>query len=241
MSTAIINSIINIIYPPVCAGCNKPNYNNIINNYICNECFYGIKRHIPPFCLKCGRSLSQIKSINKGACAACAERQYYFDEAWSVCKYEGTIKDLIHKFKYSQKIQYKEIFQNLFEEFLGAFNILKDIDFIIPIPLHPTRLREREYNQSQILSSLISGIIHKPVVSDILARRRNTKSQIELDEKTRIRNIADCFAIKKSHWLKSKSVLLVDDVLTTGITLSEAAKTIKALNPYKISILTLAS
>jgi len=241
MSIAIIDSIINIIYPSVCAGCNKPNYSDINSKYICNECFYSIKRHVPPFCLKCGRGLLEIKNINKGICATCSNRQYYFDEAWSICKYEAVIKELIHKFKYSQKIQYKEIFQKLFKEFLDAFNVLRDTDLIIPIPLHPTRLREREYNQSQILSSLVSEIIHKPVVSDILVRRRNTKSQIDLNEKTRIKNITGCFAVRNSNSLDSKSILLIDDVLTTGITLSEAAKTIKELNPYKISILTLAN
>ena len=241
MLIATMESIINIIYPPICRGCNRPNYNKENDGYICNECYYGIKRHTPPFCLKCGRGLTEIKSMRQGVCSTCLNRQYYFEEAWSLCSYEGIIKDLIHRFKYSQKIQYKTIFQNLFKEFLKAFNILRDIDLIIPIPLHPTRLREREYNQSQILASIVSETIHKPMASDILIRLRNTKSQIDLDEKTRIKNITGCFAVKNRGLLKSKSVLLIDDVLTTGVTLSEAAKVIKEFNPRKISALTLAS
>ncbi|MDD5351952.1 MAG: phosphoribosyltransferase family protein [Candidatus Omnitrophica bacterium] len=151
------------------------------------------------------------------------------------------IKELIHRFKYNQKIQYKTIFKNLFEEFIATFNILRDVDLVIPVPLHPVRLREREYNQSQILACMISEIIKKPVAEDILVRIRNTKSQIDLDEKSRINNISGCFAVKDGIKIQSKSILLVDDVLTTGITLSEAAGALKELNPCKISALTLAS
>jgi ComF family protein len=115
------------------------------------------------------------------------------------------------------------------------------VDFIVPIPLHPVRLREREYNQSQILSAIVSEIIKKPVCTDLLLRRKNTKPQIELDEKKRIKNISGCFAVKNHGQVESKSILLIDDVLTTGITLSEAARTIKQFNPRRIWALTLAS
>jgi ComF family protein len=238
---AIIESIINIIYPPVCVGCNKPNHNSESNIYICNDCYWGIKRHVPPFCLKCGRGLSQIENIQSGICSTCLNRQYYFDEGWSICSYEGTIKELIHRFKYSQKVQYKTIFKELLVEFFKAFNILRDVDLIIPIPLHPARLREREYNQSQILASIVSEIINKPVCCDILIRRKNTKPQIDLNEKKRVKNISGCFAVKNPDRVLSKSILFIDDVFTTGITLSEAAKTIKEFRPKKICVLTLAS
>jgi len=211
------------------------------NCYICDRCYLGIERQTPPFCQKCGRGLAQLKSIQKGICATCSNRQYYFQRALSVARYEGVIKNLIHKFKYNHKLQYTAIFRVLFKEFLDAFKVLDDIDLIIPIPLHPTRLREREYNQAQVLASLVSEIINKPVESNILIRLRNTKPQIDLDEKTRIKNISGCFAIKHSGCIRSKSLLLIDDVFTTGTTLSEAAKAITEFKPNNISVLTLAS
>lgn len=238
---AIMDSIISIIYPTVCAGCNKPNHNNEKNIYICNECYYSIKRHVPPFCQKCGRGLMQTKDIYSGVCSTCQNRKYYFNQAWSICSYEGVIKDLIHKFKYNQKEQYKAIFENLFNEFFETFNVLSEIDLIIPIPLHPARLREREYNQSQILASIVSKIINKPLGSGVLIRRKNTKSQINLNEKKRIKNITGCFDIKNSKEILNKPILLIDDVFTTGITLSEAARVINEFHPKKISVLTLAS
>jgi ComF family protein len=241
MLKPLIESVVNIIYPPICAACNNPNYGDGNGGHICSECYFDIKRHVPPFCLRCGRGLREIKSIQNGVCPACLNRHYDFQEAWSLCSYEGITKELIHRFKYNQKIQYKTIFENLFREFFATFQILRDIDFIVAIPLHATRLREREYNQSEILAQIVSEIIQKPVVSDILVRLRNTKSQIDLDEKNRVKNIKGCFGIKNTARLNSKSVLLIDDVLTTGVTLSEAAKTIEESNPSKISVLTLAS
>ncbi len=242
MPMAIIDSIVNIIYPPICAGCGRIHHSHRENNInICNECYFGIKRHSPPFCIKCGRGLSEIININQGICPSCLNRQYYFDEAWSICAYEGIMKDIIHKFKYNQKIQYKNIFYDLFSEFIGAFNILKDIDLIVPIPLHPTRLREREYNQSQILASIVSQIINKPVDSRVLIRLRNTKPQINLNEEKRIKNIGGCFSVKPNSNIEAKTILLIDDVLTTGITLSESAKVIKELQPKRITVLALAS
>jgi len=241
MPKTIIESIINLVYPPLCVACNKPNHKKENKGYICDECYYDIKKHIPPFCLKCGRGLVEIKNICDGICSTCLNRQYYFQQAWSICRYEGIIKVLIHRFKYNQKIQYKTIFKNLFKEFLEAFNVLNNVDLIMPIPLHPLRLREREYNQSQILSSIVSEIIQKPIASDILVRLRNTRPQIDLDEKMRVKNIMGCFAVKSHIGLKSKSILLVDDVFTTGITLSEAARVIKEFNPSRIYGLTLAS
>ncbi len=142
MLKTIIESFIDIVYPPICVTCKKPNYLKENQGYICHECYSKIKRHIPPFCLKCGRGLRNMESISSGICAGCINKQYYFHKAYSICVYDTNIKELIHRFKYNQKLQYKTVFENLFREFLQNFNILRGIDLIIPIPLHPVRLRE---------------------------------------------------------------------------------------------------
>ncbi|MDD5291584.1 MAG: ComF family protein [Candidatus Omnitrophica bacterium] len=241
MLKTILESFINIVYPPICVTCNKPNGLRENQGLICHECYYGIKRHIPPFCLKCGRGLNSLESISSGVCRGCAKKHYYFDQAYSMCVYDGPIKELIHRFKYNYKLQYKTVFENLLKEFLQSFNVLRDIDLIIPIPLHPVKLREREYNQSQILAAMASQILQKPVGSDILSRSRNTKPQIDLKEEARMKNIHGCFTVKNGDKVKSKQILLVDDVLTTGTTLSEAARMLKQHQPEKICVLTLAS
>ena len=241
MLNTFSKSIINLVYPPICVGCNQPCFEENTNIYLCQNCYLDIARHTPPFCSKCGRGLTDTKSIQNGICSRCTNRIYFFDKAWSICRYEGLIEELIHKFKYNQKIQYETIFKQLFNEFLGAFKVLDGIDLVVPIPLHPTRLREREYNQSQILANIISQTINKPLALNILMRTRNTKSQVCLDEIGRKENITGCFSINKYTKLENKSILLVDDVFTTGVTLSEAARTFKDNKLNRVFALTLAS
>lgn len=237
----ILESFINIVYPPICVTCNKPNNLKGNRGLICHECYYKIKRHIPPFCIKCGRGLDSLEGISNGICRGCAKKHYYFDRSYSVCAYNEPLKELIHRFKYNYKLQYKTVFESLLKEFLESFNALRDIDMIIPIPLHPVKLREREYNQSYILAVIVSQILQKPVVSDILFRIRNTKPQIDLKEEARINNVIGCFTVKNGGKLQSKRILLIDDVLTTGMTLSEAARALKQHEPDKVCVLTLAS
>ena len=238
MLKTLTKPILNIIYPLKCVHCNALTLKD--DKHLCDECFYSLARQTPPFCLKCGRSINQEKDIKEGICLNCKTKNFHFDKAWSICSYEGLIRDLIHNFKYRQKLQYQYIFKSLINEFLETYKILNDIDIIIPIPLHATRLREREYNQSQILANIVSETINKPILSDTLIRIKNTKPQIELSDKQRIQNISGCFAIRNQHAINSGNILLIDDVFTTGATISEAARIIKEYNPGKIFALTLA-
>lgn len=115
------------------------------------------------------------------------------------------------------------------------------IDFVIPIPLHTTRLRQREFNQAQILSNHIASEFNKNVLSDGLKRIRNTKTQTELEETKRFLNIQGSFLLNENQDVKNKNILLVDDVLTTGATASEAARVLKNGGANIVFVLTLAS
>lgn len=126
-------------------------------------------------------------------------------------------------------------------EFIKEYNLPIDfIDFIIPIPLHKTRLREREFNQAQILSDYIALKFNKKVIPDNLRRSRYTKTQTELEENDRFLNVKDSFVIDKSSDIKGKNILLVDDVLTTAATSSEAAYALKSAGANIVFVLTLA-
>ncbi|MFC1755517.1 ComF family protein [Thermoproteota archaeon] len=241
MPRGVIETIINLVYPALCVSCKRPNHQSESIRYLCSNCYLSISRHTPPFCVKCGRGLKELRHIHNSICGECLERHYNFDQAWSVCNYDGIIKSLIHAFKYKQKLHYKIIFGRLFDEFLTAFKVLRDVDLIIPIPLHAVRLREREYNQSYIIAQSVSQILNKPVTTHALERWRNTKPQVDLDENKRETNINGCFRLRNAVELKEKSILLIDDVFTTGTTLSEAAKALKSCKPSRISCLTLAS
>ncbi|MBU3958540.1 MAG: ComF family protein, partial [Candidatus Omnitrophica bacterium] len=210
-------------------------------NLVCIECWEKIKRNMPPFCHSCGRHLKMGKSL-KNICPLCIKKLLHFDRAFSPCVYEGTIKELIHHFKYRSKDYLGLSLSRLMIEFIREYNLpLELIDFIIPIPLHKTRLREREFNQAQILSDYIAKEFNKEILHDSLRRLRYTKTQTELEETQRFLNVKGGFSVSRKEMIKGKNILLVDDVLTTGATSSEAAYALKDAGATIVFVLTLAN
>ncbi|MBF0619038.1 MAG: ComF family protein [Candidatus Omnitrophica bacterium] len=112
-------------------------------------------------------------------------------------------------------------------------------DMIIPVPLHATRMRERGYNQAELLAERAADILGKPLQNGLLVRHRYTPRQSELGQKERLNNIANAFSIKSRLQIQGKSVILVDDLLTTGATASSAAGALKAAGASKVTLLTL--
>ena len=237
-----IKGIIDIIYPKVCIICKeKLTPGSAIDSVICMGCWKKIKRNLPPFCYSCGRHLEK-PNLTKNICPSCIRRKLYFDRAFSPCVYDGIIKELIHEFKYRGKDYLGITLARLLIEFIKEYDVPVDyLDFIIPIPLHKTRLREREFNQAQILSNYIAGEFNKTVLNDTLRRHRLTKTQTELEENERILNVKGSFSVSQREDIKDKNVLLVDDVLTTGATSSEAAYALKNAGANIVFVLTLAN
>jgi ComF family protein len=149
---------------------------------------------------------------------------------------------LIHEFKYGSKDYLGFTLNRLLTEFIREYDLpLSVLDLIVPVPLHKTRLREREYNQAEILSRHLAGEFKKELVPDILIRNRYTKTQTELESDKRPENVRGSFSINKATLLKNKNILLVDDVLTTGATSSEAAAVLKEAGAKIVFVLTVAN
>jgi ComF family protein len=237
-----IQGLVEIIYPKVCITCkNKLNGKASVDNLICLNCWGKIKRNLPPFCYRCGRHL-EANYLNKNICPNCLKMPLHFDRAFSPCVYEGIIKELIHKFKYEGKDYLGSTLNKLMIEFICEYNLpLELIDFIIPVPLHKTRLREREFNQAEILSKHLAQEFNKKLLTDNLIRYRMTKTQTELKETERLLNVKDSFSVKEKEMLKGKNILLVDDVLTTCATASEVAYVLKNAGANVVFVLTLAN
>ena len=237
-----INTIVDIVYPATCIVCrNRLKAKPSIDNLVCLECWVKIKRNLPPFCLRCGRQLL-LNNVTKNICPGCIRKQLHFDRAFSPCAYEGVIKELIHEFKYKNKDYLGLTLSKLMIEFIEEYNLPMDlIDFIIPVPLHNTRLREREFNQAQILSNHIAGEFNKEVSNDNLRRIRHTDTQTGLEDAQRFLNVLGSFSVNRVQDIKGKNILLVDDVLTTGATSSEAAFVLKNAGANIVFVLTLAN
>ena len=241
MLRRLINGLVDIVYPKTCLACKNKLNGASIEHIICAKCWNKIKRNVPPFCHFCGRHLGN-RNLTKNICQNCLKANLHFDRAFSPCVYEGVIKELIHQFKYKSKDYLGSPLSKLMIGFIKEYNIPMDyLDFILPIPLHKTRLREREFNQAQILSEYIAKEFKKNLLSDVLIRHRHTKTQIDLEINQRLLNVLESFSVTRQSDIKGKNLLLVDDVLTTAATSSEAARTLKDAGANIVFVLTLAN
>jgi ComF family protein len=149
--------------------------------------------------------------------------------------------DLLHNFKYYGITSLRKTFAEIMISSLEDYHVLRnDFDMVIPIPLHPTKLRERGFNQAELLSRPIAQNRQIEHRSDILIRTAFTPSQTTMEAKQRWTNIHGAFRIAFSSDIADKSILIIDDLLTTAATVNEAAKTLKEAGAAYIGVLTLA-
>jgi competence protein ComFC len=235
----LLSGLKDLIYPKICLVCKQKLSGCLADSFVCAKCWGKIKKNIPPFCHFCGRHLKNI-NFAKHICPGCLKKTLHFDRAFSPCVYEGVMKSLIHEFKYNGKDYLGFPLSRLMIDFIREYDISIDfLDYIIPVPLHPARFREREFNQAEILSSHIAKEFNKEVLNNNLIRHRYTSTQTELETEKRYANVSASFSVKESSSLKSKNILLVDDVLTTGATSSWAAYALKDAGAGVVFVLTL--
>ncbi|MFA5090774.1 MAG: ComF family protein [Candidatus Omnitrophota bacterium] len=238
----LLSGLKDIVYPRICTICKKSLKDTAsLDEVICAQCWGQIKKNIPPFCHSCGRHLERNNFI-KNICLTCLRQPLYFDRAFSPCAYDGVLKDLIHDFKYKNKDYLGQTLSRLMIEFIKEYNLpLDPLDYIIPMPLYRSRMREREFNQAQVLSEHIAGEFNKEVLDNILVRTRYTRTQTELETQERFMNVKDSFSVTDEDGIRHRNILLVDDVLTTGATSSEAAYALKNAGANIVFVLTLAN
>jgi len=241
MLSTLLKGLRNLIYPSYCLSCKDKIKTTPEQNLVCFECLDKIEKNLPPFCLKCGRHLD-AKAIQQNTCLSCCNENFYFDRAFSPCKYTSSIKQLIHEFKYNGKDYLGKPLGSLMNTFIKNYSVpIEHLDFIIPVPLHKSRLREREFNQAEILSHQIAREFKKEILSEILVRNKPTQSQTELKIQDRQKNVDNSFWVNRPEFIKDANLLLIDDVLTTGATASQAAKTLKEAGAKIVLLMTLAN
>ena len=224
----IISSLLNLFFPPTCVACGT--YLPDGGKYLCLTClsqlpktdFYK-KADNPNERLLAGR----IPFIR-------AASYIYFEK-------EGILQSLIHELKYRNNPELGVWLGRICGEDLKGSLFLRNVDYIIPVPLHPKRERTRGYNQSFMLAKGLSESTTVKVRNDVIKRIVNNKSQTTKTKMERLKNISGVFRLNSTEDLEGKHILLLDDLLTTGATLEECAKTILQIPKVKISILTFGS
>ncbi|MCR4336832.1 MAG: ComF family protein [Candidatus Omnitrophica bacterium] len=240
----LYTGFLDLIFPRLCIDCKKNlSSHNLFTEddfQLCLSCQTKIIENIPPFCERCPFPLEPQKE-SKILCSYCQHYLPHFDRAWSAAVYDDQIRDLIHLFKYHSKTALRHFFTHLLTNAIETYGLpARHCDLIIPIPLHPTRRRERGYNQAELLVRELSLQLNIPSHLHNLQRIRNTHPQSLLKPKERWTNIHGAFKIASPWEMKDKNILLVDDLYTTGATLSEAAATLKQAGAQKVFAITVA-
>lgn len=234
----LAKACVDLVFPLRCALCRRKILPDSVIP-LCPACSAAVKRNHPPFCRKCGRTIDH-DARNRGICSSCTRRITHFDRAYSPFLYEGPVKALIQELKYRGKDRLGPALGGLMAEFIKEYALNLDfIDYVVPVPLHPAKLREREFNQALLLAQPVAAALEIPVAEGALARTRATRTQTDLRRDDRYRNVEGAFTAG-AHPLLSGNILLIDDVLTTGATASEAAKALKEAGAGIVFVLTLA-
>lgn len=199
------------LYPPSCCSCGR---SGVI---FCEECQSSIMKIKGNLCISCGIHLRKKQT----KCVDCLENPPIFREMRSWAVYEGSIREAIHSLKYKQNIALGHI---LAKQLINVINQSNwKVDLIIPIPLSDSHYKQRGYNQSALISRFISKSINIHHSNDAVVRIRDTKTQISLDIKERFTNLDGAFWGNPAK-LNTRSVLIIDDVITTGATMQSCAK-----------------
>lgn len=233
-------SLLELLYPEknTCFICNV--YDESINDkYICADCQKKLKKITPPVCIKCSKMISYDTADL--LCPDCSVYDRTFEMSKSPFSYEGLVKDSIYKFKYYNKPYYYKFFGNYLLNYMDDNNY-KGFDYIASVPLHKSKMRTRGYNQSELLAKYLANKLSIPYV-DALKRTKKTTKQSQQSKEERRKNLKGAFAIKsplKYETIKNSSVLLVDDVYTTGSTADECSKALINFGVSKVYVITIA-
>lgn len=228
-------TIINFLFPRTCPNCNK-----VIENkkLFCDHCFKNMSFISSCVCQWCGRPLYSEFTGEKILCGKCMAKRPTYDMARSVFIYETSSKDSILKFKYADKMEFGKTFVSLMLQ--AGTPLLQKTDIIMAVPMHWSRRLMRKYNQAEILAKTLGKKTKIPYNPRVLIRTKYTTRQENKNYTERQANVKNVFSVKNKERIKGKRILLIDDVFTTGATVSNCAKTLKKSGAKAVYVLTIA-
>jgi len=238
--TAVIadlyRSLQELCFPAVCLICQRsvPAFSEI---HLCPGCREKMSLIAPPLCLCCGVEFAAGGESH--LCGRCLAQPPGFTRARAIFRYDEASAALVHGFKYGGRTVARQTFRALAALALPLAD-LEPPDLIVPVPLHPKRLKERGFNQALVLARFLFPEQRRLICPNTLIRNRWTEPQVALSGQQRRRNLGGAFSLRRPDRVAGRRVLLVDDVFTTGTTLNECARVLKQHGAARVEALTLA-
>jgi ComF family protein len=230
----LFDPVLAVVFPSDCPACGRllahPG-----RGPLCEPCWAGLPRHRSVVC-GCGLPLPP----GLGTCGRCRRGRQPFASGASLGPYEGTLRVVLHQLKYAGRRRAAARLAEALLEAPAVRALVETSDVLVPVPLHPRRLRERGFNQSALLAVEVGRRTGRPVCPDALVRRVDTVPQTGLTAAARRRNVKDAFAVRRRASVAGKTVILVDDVVTTGATVLACARRLAEAGTGEVRLLTVA-
>ena len=236
----LASKLLSRLFPSRCILCSQTVDSAVENKAVelCQNC-YSKQPFNNNCCVNCALPLVEESNI-KTLCGRCIQKSPDYDYAHSIFRYEDGIVELVHQLKFSEKITYASSIGEMLLSAYDSADILKTEtpDCLLPVPLHPARMRKRGFNQSIEIARVLSKKRGVPIDKDSVVRKRPTTSQTGLNAKQRKLNIKDAFECVGN--MQHRHVLIIDDVVTTGSTVDELARLLKVNKVERVGVLSIA-
>ena len=217
----LLTGLIDLLYPPRCPICDEV---LVPGRKICLACEKKITRMKEPVCKRCGK---QLDDMCREYCMDCSRKTHRYTQGKAVFVYQGEIRQSMYRFKYANRREYADFYAGEAAELYRKWITDHDIEVIVPIPMYAGKQRRRGYNQAEVFARALGRELDIPVDAGLVRRVRNTTPQKKLNDKERKANLKNAFQLT-ADIVKYKRVVLVDDIYTTGSTMDEVSKVLKA-------------
>ena len=234
----LFNRFFALFYPELCQIC-RAEKAPASQSYICNRCRAGIRYVGAPFCDRCGLPFEGEITVSF-ECANCRDQHLHFRSARAAVELSGPIQDIVHRYKYNYATWFEPFLASLLITHARPILAESRWDYIVPIPLHWLKLRERSFNQSLRLARHLSRATGIPMHHRLLKRIQPTSTQTRLTRAERTENVRRAFSYRGRKKLNGARIVLVDDVLTTGATASACAKLLMQNGASTVDVWTVA-
>lgn len=233
-----VNAGLGLLYPEVCQLCEVARATPA-QGFVCPTCGEEARFIERPFCEQCGRPYEGDMD-HPFVCSVCQEAGWHFRTARSAVEARGNVLEVIHRYKYQRALWFEPFLAALLIERAAAELAREKWDWLVPVPLHPTKEREREFNQAERLAKRLGAATSIPVNSCLVRRVAPTRTQTLLTREERLENVRRAFAAHPDARLNGDRIVLVDDVLTTGATTSACAGALRRAGAGEVSVWTVA-
>ena len=235
---ALLHALSDLFFPRNCIQCGEA-VESSCYQYICSACSDQLTLCLPPNCNTCGYPFLGDWVIGK-SCPHCTDLDPYFNKGYTLFLSKGVGRQLIHSLKYSNGRFLLKDLKTIIKQLPHLEKIFQN-SVLVPVPLHPTKLRERGFNQSLQFANLIHELFKEDTkIAEILTRKKYTQSQTTLSKEKRENNVKNAFELTPKIKLDfSKKYILLDDVFTTRHTLNECSKVLKQSGIQSIELLSI--